>query len=298
MHKQEIFFSIIIPTYNRDYCILEAVNSVLNQTFVDFELIIVDDASSDNTIQVLQQIDDHRVKIISNKKNKGQSVSRNEGVDCANGRFIAFLDSDDFWSIEYLSTFYSKIIANPLIHCFYCWLNTENGVYKEWNLTGKIYKEALLAGELSSTITLVLSREAFLEINGFDENLNYGDDDDLCFRLAKNYDFFIIKKALATSRSIDSKSITKISNSLAEGKKKILEKYSNDIFNLHGNKVLAKKYYELSCNYFLANDLINFRYFLKIAIDSRFTKTPFFIRKIMTACIYSFKLNYARKNSN
>lgn len=296
MNVNKPFFSVIIPTYNRDYCILDAVNSVLKQKFVDFELIIVDDASSDNTLKLLQQVNDFRIKIISNKINQGQSGSINEGVAISKGRFIAFLDSDDFWSTEYLSTFHSQIIANPLINCFYCWLNTENGVYKEWSLTGNIYKEALYAGELSSTITLVVSKEAFIAVDGFDRNFAYGNDDDFCFRLAKKYTFFVIKKPLATSRSIDPNAMTKISNTLANGKKSLLERYKDDILEFLGKKELAKKYYELSCSYFLAKDLANFRLFLKVSIDIRFNYLPFILRKILYKGVSYFKINYARKN--
>ena len=105
MHNQEIFFSVIIPTYNRAYCISEAVHSILDQTFENYELIIVDDASTDNTFEIIENINDQRIKYLRNEANKGQSASLNIGAAIAKGRYLAFLDSDDLWENNFLSSF-------------------------------------------------------------------------------------------------------------------------------------------------------------------------------------------------
>lgn len=94
--------SVIMPSYNTVKFIKESINSVLNQTHQDFELIIVDDCSTDNTDEVISKIKDERIKYIKNQKNSGAAVSRNRALREAKGRWIAFLDSDDVWLPEKL----------------------------------------------------------------------------------------------------------------------------------------------------------------------------------------------------
>ena len=91
------FFTVIIPTYNRATLVKEAIQSVLDQTFDNFELIIVDDHSTDNTIDVVQSYSDKRIYRILNDHKKGPGGARNAGIHKAKGKWIAFLDSDDFW---------------------------------------------------------------------------------------------------------------------------------------------------------------------------------------------------------
>lgn len=89
--------SVVIPSYNREDKIQMAVNSVLNQTYQDFEIIIVDDCSLDGSVEVIKQMKDPRIKLIELKENKGACAARNRGVEEAKGEWIAFQDSDDEW---------------------------------------------------------------------------------------------------------------------------------------------------------------------------------------------------------
>jgi glycosyltransferase involved in cell wall biosynthesis len=93
--KSKPLVSVFIPVYNREKYILEAVNSILKQSFTDFELIIVDDGSTDNTPNLLKSIKDKRIKLYFNEKNMGIPYTRNRGLELAEGEFIALLDSDD-----------------------------------------------------------------------------------------------------------------------------------------------------------------------------------------------------------
>lgn len=292
----QVFFSVIIPTYNRSYCIQDAISSVLNQSFVDFELIVIDDASSDDTELIFENIKDSRVKYFKNPMNKGQSTSLNNGALHAKGEYLCFLDSDDLWEKDFLLSFYDQISAFPKYKCFYCWLNTENGIYRKWYLEGNIYKEALLTGELSSTITLVVSKEAFMHVNGFDESLSFGNDDDICFRLAREFEFKLISKPLAKSRAIDTNAMTKNGLSLAKGKEKLIEKYKLDILTLLGKKVLSRKYYELSNNYLLAGDISNFKLNLRTALKLRFENHPAFFQLVAFKLIFLYKYPHVRKS--
>lgn len=94
--------SIIMPAYNAAKTINQSIDSVLNQTFSDFKLYIINDNSTDETKNIIKKIDDKRIIYLENKENKGASGSRNKGIDICEGRYIAFLDSDDIWVAEKL----------------------------------------------------------------------------------------------------------------------------------------------------------------------------------------------------
>ena len=101
VHKNKI--SVILPVFNGERFIKQAIQSVLQQTFVDFELIIIDDASTDNTQEVIRQFKDSRIRFISHKENKGVCAARNTGLEMARGNWIAPIDTDDVWHKERLA---------------------------------------------------------------------------------------------------------------------------------------------------------------------------------------------------
>jgi teichuronic acid biosynthesis glycosyltransferase TuaG len=100
MKHKGCLVSVIMPAYNCENYIEDSINSVLAQTYKDLELIVIDDGSNDNTVNIINKISnqDSRVKFYKNKENKGVSVTRNKGISLANGEWIAFLDSDDIWT--------------------------------------------------------------------------------------------------------------------------------------------------------------------------------------------------------
>src|SRR5574344_1834201 len=94
--------SVIMPSYNTAQYIAESINSVINQTYQEWELIIVDDCSTDDTDEVVKSFHDKRIRYLKNDKNSGAAVSRNRALREAKGRWIAFLDSDDLWKPQKL----------------------------------------------------------------------------------------------------------------------------------------------------------------------------------------------------
>lgn len=94
--------SIIMPSYNTAQYIEKTIESVMEQTYTNWELIIVDDCSSDNTEKIVKGIKDERIKFFKNERNSGAAISRNRALQLAKGRWIAFLDSDDIWVPEKL----------------------------------------------------------------------------------------------------------------------------------------------------------------------------------------------------
>ena len=112
--------SVVIPLYNKANTIVNTLNTVFNQTYQDFEVVIVNDGSVDNGVEVIQQhFDDQRLRII-HQKNAGVSVARNKGVEESRGEWISFLDGDDEWHPEYLSTMYELIKKYPHAGLFLC----------------------------------------------------------------------------------------------------------------------------------------------------------------------------------
>lgn len=130
------FFSIIIPLYNREKTISRAIESILNQTFQDFEIIVVDDCSTDQSAEVVYKLKilDKRIKYIKNEINQERCISRNKGIQIALGKYICFLDSDDYHLPIHLETFYHKILEEKEPKAFLftsAWNETEYGIRSE-----------------------------------------------------------------------------------------------------------------------------------------------------------------------
>jgi len=103
------FFSVVIPSFNRAHYISKAINSILSQSFQDFEIIIVDDASTDNTEEIITSLRNDRIVYLKNETNLERCVSRNKGIEMAKGKYICFLDSDDLYLSHHLETIHKEI---------------------------------------------------------------------------------------------------------------------------------------------------------------------------------------------
>lgn len=127
-------FSIILPAFNREKTIQRAIDSLLNQTFTDFEIIIIDDASIDNTSKIIQKNNDERITLIQNKTNLERCVSRNLGIKQAKGQYICFLDSDDYHLPNHLEILNKQLTKDNNPICFYftnAWNQDFHGVLSE-----------------------------------------------------------------------------------------------------------------------------------------------------------------------
>ena len=182
--------SVIIPTYNRAYLLGRAIKSVLNQTYQDFEIIVIDDNSTDNTEKVIKEFQekDKRVRYIQHKKNKGASATRNTGIKNAKGIYISFLDSDDEWlknklesEIEILKNKKDYIICSTG-HTF---IKEKNGKIISRNCIKKqiISQKIVLRRECLATNDFTVTKKALLKIGGFDEKLPARQDWDFWIRI-------------------------------------------------------------------------------------------------------------------
>lgn len=194
--------SVILPTYNRAECLGEAINSVLAQTYEDFELLIVDDGSTDNTREIVEKYSDSRIQYYKLDINGGQSKARNYGMRLAKGEFIAFEDSDDLWMPQKLekqmSAFATEKENVGLVYHKYQFDTGEIVPEEEIPLekkNGNIY-EQLLWNNLVGMPTLMIRRECLEEIGYLDENMKCLEDYDFALRLAQKYQAIFIDEVL------------------------------------------------------------------------------------------------------
>ncbi|MFH1771913.1 MAG: glycosyltransferase [Candidatus Omnitrophota bacterium] len=194
------FFSVIIPTYNRAGFLKIAAQSVLSQSFDDFELIIVDDGSSDETKNTISSFPDKRIRYI-HQPHRGVSSSRNNGVKEARGEFICFLDSDDRFVQRKLEIAKEYIEKHPEYKIFH----TEEIWYRNGKILGqKIYHKKPTGWVFNNAVTIccigistsAVHKSIFKDIGLFDETMPACEDYDFWLRTAAKYPFYLINKSL------------------------------------------------------------------------------------------------------
>jgi len=198
--------SVILPTFNRCETLSRAIESVLAQTFEDFDLFIIDDGSTDKTKELVQSLDDPRVQYLY-QKNQGVSSARNLGVKKSKGQWVALLDSDDEWEntrLEEQIDFSYKNQSLPLIYCEETWIR--NGVRvnlkkKHKKLGGDIFGPSLKQCLIGPSASLI-KRDLFLEVGLFDESFPICEDYELWIRVTSKYPIGLSKPAIERGPSI------------------------------------------------------------------------------------------------
>lgn len=180
--------SVIIPTYNRADLLPNTIGSVLNQTFEDFELIIVDDCSSDNTEEVVAQIHSPKIKYIRHESNKGGSAARNTGILSAQGKYIGLLDDDDEWYSEKLQKQIDKfqVLSDDfgLVYTGFSFVSMENPEVSHPvipSLKGHLFSN-LLKNNILGSPTPLIKKVCFEKAGYFDETLPSIQDWDMWIR--------------------------------------------------------------------------------------------------------------------
>jgi glycosyltransferase involved in cell wall biosynthesis len=241
--------SVILPTYNRERLVGRAIQSILNQTYANFELIVVDDCSKDNTKSVVTDFQDCRIRYIWHEKNRGAVAARNTGIRVAKGEYIAFQDSDDEWLPEKLEkqmmAFDSASSDLGVVYTGY-WL-IANGIITYSpilddmkQIEGDIH-DALLLTNFIGTPTTVVRRECF-EKAGMFENLPRLQEWGLWLKISKYYKFKFINEALVNAYR-QSDGISSNMNAYIVARKYILDKYFEEISKKA--KLLSRHYFEI-----------------------------------------------------
>lgn len=226
--------SVIIPMYNRQNTIKDAINSVLNQSYKNIELILVDDCSKDKTVEVAKSINDNRIKIIQHIKNKGACAARNTGISQASGEYIAFNDSDDIWRVDKIKKQLNMLKLNKASVVF-CQMERHNYKHGE-NIfplldNGIVSYEKLLIKSKCSTQTILAKKEVFDQFI-FDENLPRFQDYDFVIRSACKFKYCFLKECLVdvylqpdSITSLNHKKLLEINLILYEKHKNLFKEY-------------------------------------------------------------------------
>jgi glycosyltransferase involved in cell wall biosynthesis len=191
--------SIIIPTFNREKELERAINSVLSQTFTNWEICIIDNNSTDNSIQLINRYNDSRIRVFMIHNNGIIGASRNLGIKKSKGKYLAFLDSDDWWSSRKLEKSIKVLEqgdASLVYHDLYT-VNNENQKFffkktKSRKLSKPIFEELLIYGNTICTSSVVIRKNILTKISGFTEDSRFaaGEDFDAWLTIAESGEIF------------------------------------------------------------------------------------------------------------
>lgn len=253
------FFSVIIPLYNKEAYIQQTIDSILNQSFTDFELIIVDDASTDDSLVLAKKYTSEKIIFIEHAKNKGLAAARNTGIKQASSSYITFLDADDYWKPNFLKTIHELIVSYTEARIF------ATNYEEDWNGKRLVPKNGStnLPKDYSGYIdffnlnrgqgiychgSVCFHRELFEKIGLYNEQIEFSEDID--FNIRANFHF---KLAYNTKREMVY--AMKISNQITRSS--ILNKSIPD-YSLYANwekhSISFKKYLDFE-RYVLAKKL-------------------------------------------
>jgi len=204
---EDIYFSVVIPLYNKEKHIRRAIDSVLNQSYQNFEIIIVDDGSTDKGASRVREYSDDRINLIS-QKNQGVSAARNKGIKAAKYEYIGLLDADDAWKKNFLKEISLLIndYPNKAVYATAYEFYLEDDFIKKAqysnlpnNFRGEIdnYFKYTLKNPLISASSVVISKNIFDSVGFFDTSLTRGEDLDMWFRISLNEKITFIYKSLA-----------------------------------------------------------------------------------------------------
>lgn len=275
--------SIIMPAFNAEQTITTSIDSVLNQDFKDWELIIINDGSTDKTLDIINLYThkDQRIKLV-NQNNLGLPKTRNNGIFKAKGKFIAFLDADDLWlpnKLSYQIDFHQRNPAIKISHTAYSMFNKKGMIrtpIREYfsflypvrrTLIPSIYKRNTIG-----ILTVMVERDLLLKVKGFDCELWTMEDHDLWIRIAKlNEPFGFLKKNLSLYR-ISASGMTNEIGKYKKAYKTLINKHKESIISYQVLDVTMANYYCLFGASYLkrgSNKMANLYFFKAI-------KTSFF----------------------
>ena len=262
--------STIIPTYNRAHLIGRSIRSVLAQTYEDFELIIVDDGSTDNTEEVVRAFNDQRIRYIKHPINRGVSAARNTGIKVARGHYIAFQDSDDEWLPHKLERQMALFESDKkgdlgLVLCEYL-VVSESGEKRLTPEINRMHYEQMLShlgayGE--GTQRFLLRRDLTAPELFFDENLKAWEEWDLLLRISRICRIDYAKEVLVRYYRHDGPHLDIPQNRL-KARRVLLRKYANE-FKVRP-RAISLSHWESALDYYKLGQMRRVRHYLKAAI--------------------------------
>lgn len=294
--------SVIVPTYNRAYCLGRAIQSVLDQTYSWWELIIVDNHSTDKTDAVVASFNDSRIRLLKIHNRGVIAASRNSGILVAQGDFVAFLDSDDWWLPEKLRVSVDKLMMGAALvyHDLYC-VSSVSGrlqsrkLLKTRQLEAPVFQDLLFNGNAINTSSVVVRLDLLNQIGGFSEDtaLVAAEDYEAWLRVAMQTNAFTrIIEPLGfywvggDSSSAPARTIQNL--------EKLLNLYANEFADNHEGPVPGWLAYSLARAYYLERKFDRVPEYVTIAV----TRTKSWIIKykaIVTLLLSSARLRWGGK---
>ncbi|WP_395043856.1 glycosyltransferase family 2 protein [Flavobacterium sp.] len=254
------YFSVIIPLYNKENFITNTLKSVLNQTFTDYEIIIIDDCSIDDSLKLVSNIVNEKINIIKHEVNKGLSASRNTGIRNSNANYVAFLDADDLWKetfLEEVSLLINQFAEAKLFGTNYEEIYSEKTVLKPNNYGAKIIKNTLipdyfeisLSQPLYCPSSFCVEKTVFENIGFYNEKITFGEDVDFNIRANSNYKLAYSNKILVSYLCFSENQITQsnLSNKIITDFDFYENKYSSKSLKkfLDFNRYIMAKHYKV-----------------------------------------------------
>jgi glycosyltransferase involved in cell wall biosynthesis len=253
--------SIVIPAYNAEKTILDTITSAQNQTFSDFEIIIINDGSTDKTLELINTLKDIRIKVFS-YDNRGLSTARNRGIGLAVGDFITFLDADDLWTADKLELQFLALQNYPKAGLAYSWtsfMDEQGKTYyadKPKFVAGDVLKELLQGNFLCSGSNPLIKRSVIEAVGEFDPTLRSAEDWNYWLRIAERWEFALVPKAQIFYRQ-SAKSMSSKVEYMEKFQLEVVERaFKSAPKKLKGLKVKSLSYiYQYSAKLYLERNL-------------------------------------------
>jgi glycosyltransferase involved in cell wall biosynthesis len=225
--------SVIIPTCNRARLLPTAIQSVLRQTFSDFEVVVVDDASDDSVGEVVKSFNDDRIRLIRHNSRLGGAAARNTGIRNSRGAYIAFLDDDDEWYPEKLARQMDVMLRAPrkvaAIYSGYFIVERDTGRICRRRIPserGNLQETLLEGNPIGGTSAMLLKRSCLEKVGLFDENLPSFQDRDLWIRISRDFHFDYVQEPLF-NYFLHSENVWTNLEALTRGLEIMVEKYGS-----------------------------------------------------------------------
>ncbi|WP_051205225.1 glycosyltransferase family 2 protein [Salinimicrobium xinjiangense] len=269
--------SVVVPVYNRESSIYNAVQSVMSQTFTSFELLLIDDCSTDNSWDVIQNFNDPRIKCFKLSKNSGPAVARNYGIKKSEGEYISLLDSDDFYEPEFLENSYN-LLRNSSKEVGFMWTGVryiDENSNKEFSWVPQRletpYLTFLNSLHIGTNSGISFKREVFDTCGYFNEKLPAAEDTEFFLRTVQEFDYTYSKEILINIRKAGSDRLSKNYKKIGEAYNIFLKQHFSVIDN---NMQLKQRYYYkmMWLNYHLSDITAARFYYNKIPKSMRNAK--------------------------
>lgn len=240
--REYMKISVVIPAFNREKYIVKCLDSIVNQSYKPYEIVVIDDASTDNTVALVEEYSNTIIKIIKCKKNGGAQKARNIGIKEATGEWIAFMDSDDEWLPDKLEKQKKMIEILGYNVCaggaFVCKKDSN----KKWLCDGKsgyVYEEVLKLRTYLLFQTLLIKKECIINAGGLDEKVVAYQELDTAIRIAKLEKIAYLDEPLFKYYLHEDDTISKNRINGINGRKYIFDKYRTEIIKYGGNEAMS-----------------------------------------------------------